>query len=105
MKTLMTAVIAFAFCHSALAGDSACLDQAVEKKLAGAAMASFMKKCARESCDTAGADKKLAGAARTSFTKKCVADTLAPYCEEQSAAKKLAGAARTSFLNKCQSGK
>ena len=50
---------------------------ATEKKLAGAALTSFMKKCefdAAAVCDTEAADKKLSGAAKTSFTKKCVKD-------------------------------
>ena len=48
-----------------------------EKKLAGAALTSFMKKCEKDSataCDTQATDKKLSGAAKTSFTKKCVKD-------------------------------
>jgi hypothetical protein len=58
-----------------------CKAQATEKKLAGAALNSFMKKCqtdAQASCDAAAADKKLNGAAKTSFTKKCVTDTVGP---------------------------
>jgi hypothetical protein len=51
--------------------------QATSKKLAGAAKASFEKKCetdAAASCTKMSADKKLAGAAKTSFEKKCVSD-------------------------------
>jgi hypothetical protein len=54
-----------------------CKEQATTKKLAGAALNSFMTKCEKDasaSCDKAAADKKLAGAAKTSFTKKCVTD-------------------------------
>lgn len=50
-----------------------------DKKLAGAAQASFMKKCetdARAACDKAAADKKLAGAAKANFTKKCAEDAI-----------------------------
>jgi hypothetical protein len=57
--------------------DSSCIAQAIEKKLAGAAKTSFLKKCdtdAATACDSQAADKKLAGAAKTSFTKKCVKD-------------------------------
>jgi hypothetical protein len=57
--------------------DPSCTAQATDKKLAGAAKTSFMKKCSTDaatSCDNQAADKKLAGAAKTSFTKKCVAD-------------------------------
>jgi hypothetical protein len=56
-----------------------CKDQAGAKKLAGAALNSFMTKCqkdAQASCDTNAADKKLAGAAKTSFTKKCISDAV-----------------------------
>lgn len=57
-----------------------CAAQASEKKLHGAALNSFMKKCERDaaiaSCDAAAADKKLAGAAKTSFTKKCIRDAV-----------------------------
>ena len=48
-----------------------------EKKLAGAAKNSFVKKCtcdAQKTCETAAAEKKLAGAAKNSFVKKCVKD-------------------------------
>jgi len=58
---------------------SSCKAQATDKKLAGAALTSFMKKCesdATAACDTAAADKRLAGAAKASFTKKCVADAV-----------------------------
>ena len=58
-----------------------CEAAAAEKKLAGAAKTSFLKKCNKNApkseCDTKAADKKLAGAAKTSFLKKCHADTAA----------------------------
>lgn len=62
---------------TAYAQQTSCKAQATGKKLAGAAMASFMKKCetdASTTCDANAAAKKLAGAAKTSFTKKCVKD-------------------------------
>jgi hypothetical protein len=62
---------------SAYAGS--CKNDATTKKLAGAAMTSFMKKCetdAAAACDKSAAEKKLAGAAKTSFTKKCVSDAV-----------------------------
>src|SRR6187402_2344292 len=58
-----------------------CDDQAVEKKLAGAAKTSFLKKCNADSggasaaCEKSAADKKLAGAAKTSHVKKCMEDS------------------------------
>ena len=57
--------------------DSSCATMASDKKLAGAAKTSFLKKCAADAqadCDKQAADKKLAGAAKASFTKKCVKD-------------------------------
>jgi hypothetical protein len=58
-----------------------CAAKATEKKLAGAALDSFMKKCeqdtAKSSCDTSAAEKKLKGAAKNSFVKKCVKDATA----------------------------
>jgi hypothetical protein len=38
-----------------------------------------MKKCetdAQKACDTSASDRKLAGAAKASFTKKCVTDAV-----------------------------
>lgn len=58
-----------------------CAARATEKKLHGAALNSFMKKCERDtaaaSCEAAAVEKKLAGAAKTSFAKKCVKDSTA----------------------------
>ncbi len=63
-----------------------CEAQAAEKKLAGAAKASFVKKCqsdaaspqaAAAACEKSAADKKLAGAAKTSHIKKCMEDASA----------------------------
>jgi hypothetical protein len=56
-----------------------CKASAMEKKLAGAALTSFMKKCqgdAQKTCDLSAGEKKLSGAAKTSFTKKCVTDAV-----------------------------
>ena len=58
---------------------SSCTASAAEKKLAGAAKTSFMKKCEKDAaafCDTAAAEKKIHGAAKNSFTKKCVKDAV-----------------------------
>jgi len=60
----------------AYAADS-CATQATDKKLAGAAKTSFMKKCVKDSCDAQATDKKLHGAAMTSFVKKCAKDAMA----------------------------
>jgi hypothetical protein len=56
------------------------------------------------SCDAQATEKKLAGAAKTSFVKKCEKDTAAAatkVCTDQAAEKKLAGAAKSSFIKKC----
>lgn len=77
MKRIALAVLLGLMTTGAYA--ASCKIDATEKKLAGAAMNSFMKKCetdAQKSCDAAAAEKKLAGAAKTSFTKKCVTDAV-----------------------------
>ena len=58
---------------------ASCKIEAGNKKLAGAALNSFMKKCETDATATCEADstaKKLAGAAKTSHMKKCVADAV-----------------------------
>ena len=81
---ILVAAISLFAANVAVAANPACETQATEKKLAGAAKTSFMKKCetdamdaATKACDTQAAEKKLAGAAKTSFTKKCVTDATA----------------------------
>ena len=91
MKHLMTVLALSVACLStpafaadpAPAAGGACETQATEKKLAGAAKTSFVKKCQKDAmaanpaaaaCDKSAADKKLAGAAKTSHVKKCMAD-------------------------------
>jgi hypothetical protein len=64
---------------SAFADGPTCNAAAAEKKLAGAAKTSFLKKCEKDAaatCDTGASEKKLAGAAKNSFTKKCVKDAV-----------------------------
>ena len=82
MKKLITLLaIAVVSATSAYADD--CAERAAEKKLAGAAKNSFMKKCTEDAkkaesnptCDAKAKEKKLAGAAKNSFLKKCVADS------------------------------
>lgn len=61
------------------------------------------------SCEAKASEKKLAGAAKTSFMKKCEADAKGGMakagddgaCGKQAQEKKLAGAAKTAFLKKC----
>ena len=73
-------VLALMFSWLALSGamaDESCKAQASDKKLAGAAFTSFMKRCesdAQSACDAQTTVKKLSGAAKDSFTKKCVKD-------------------------------
>jgi hypothetical protein len=78
MKRIVIAILLSGIAISgAVAADQSCKAQATDKKLAGAALNSFMKKCesdAEAACGTQAADKKLSGAAKDSFTKKCVKD-------------------------------
>ena len=79
MRKLIIAAALAAFGSTAFGANATCAANAAEKKLAGAAKNSFMKKCesdATAKCNAAAAEKKLAGAAKTSFTKKCVKDAV-----------------------------
>ncbi len=94
---IATSLLALGFLSSPVfAANTQCDSMAAEKKLAGAAKTSFLKKCAADAggapaaaasaaapsaaalCDQQAADKKLAGAAKTSFVKKCATDATAP---------------------------
>jgi hypothetical protein len=79
MKTIMLAAAICLFSAPVWADGATCKSTSADKKLAGAAATSFMKKCeadAAKTCDATAADKKLFGAAKTSFTKKCVSDAV-----------------------------
>ena len=104
VKKLIAILGAMILSMPAFAADNACMTQAAEKRLSGAAQTSFIRKCVVDGCEATSLEKNLVGAAKNSFTTKCVADGLQPYCEKQAAGKKLAGAAKKSFLKKCQSG-
>jgi hypothetical protein len=62
---------------------------------------------AASDCEAKAGEKKLAGAAKTSFIKKCEKDAAggamaaSPACEKSAADKKLAGAAKNSHIKKC----
>ena len=84
----LTAALSLSAFAQTPAAPSICEAQAAEKKLAGAAKTSFLKKCereaaaanpdaAKEACEKTAAEKKLAGAARNSFVTKCVKDAAA----------------------------
>jgi hypothetical protein len=77
MRALI-AIALLALAASPALADGTCKSQAEAKKLSGAALTNFTKKCAADAattCDTQAAAKKLAGAAKNSFVKKCVSDT------------------------------
>lgn len=64
---------------SAFAQGATCAATAAEKKLAGAAKTSFLKKCetdAQAKCEAAAAEKKLAGAAKNANVKKCTQEAV-----------------------------
>ena len=82
LKSTLAVLFAGLFATSAFAAD--CNKMADEKKLAGAARTSFVKKCEKDNatpasaaCEKSATDKKLAGAARTSHIRKCMADAAA----------------------------
>jgi hypothetical protein len=56
-----------------------CKSEAASKKLAGAALTSFVNKCqsdAKQKCEAESGQRRLAGAAKDSHMKKCVADAV-----------------------------
>ena len=71
--------LVLAMCLISAPAFATCKSDAADKKLAGAALKSFMQKCerdARTACDKDSTEKKLAGAAKASHLKKCVADAV-----------------------------
>ncbi len=77
MKRFVVAAIVSLFALGSAAAQETCQSKAVGKDgkaLAGAAMKSFMTKCAKDACEPKAIDKNgkpLAGAAKASFMKKC----------------------------------
>jgi hypothetical protein len=77
MRYLVVAAFVAALIGAAHAQTATCKASAAEKKLAGAALKSFLTKCegdAKKACTASAKEKKLAGAAEKSFTTKCVGD-------------------------------
>jgi hypothetical protein len=79
MKRIILATTVLLFAMGGAMAQTACDTQAVGsngKPLAGAAKASFLKKCKVDACEpkAVGSNgKPLAGAAKASFMKKCAA--------------------------------
>lgn len=79
MHKILVLIGALALGTAALAQDASCHARATEKKLAGAAKNSFLKKCEKDAaaqCEMNSKEKKLAGAAKNSYEKKCVKDAV-----------------------------
>jgi hypothetical protein len=97
-KTLITAALLWlgllAGAAHASEAQTKCEAQAAEKKLAGAAKNSFVKKCVT---DAGGAPAAPAAAAAA----KAKAPDPAEVCEKSAADKKLAGAAKNAHIKKC----
>ena len=79
MLKIFSITLLAAFSVSAFAQDQSCTAVATEKRLAGAAKNSFMKKCETEAqakCEAVATEKKLAGAAKSGSVKKCTKDAV-----------------------------
>ncbi len=74
--TLASLALCLAGAPTLAFADDACMTQSMDKKLAGAAKTSFMKKCETDTCKAQADDKKLHGAAANSFITKCVKDAM-----------------------------
>jgi hypothetical protein len=111
---MMKYALALAICFSAAPAFASCKSEAADKKLAGAALASFMTKCEKDAaaaCEADSTKQKLSGAAKVSHVTKCVAEKvgsgatpvmMTATCKAEATEKKLAGAALTSFMTKCE---
>jgi hypothetical protein len=76
MKTI---ALAIAMIVTAAPAYASCQSDAADKRLAGAALKSFMTKCERDAkttCNQHAVDMKLAGAAKNSHINKCVKDAV-----------------------------
>jgi hypothetical protein len=77
MKRFSLALLLTTFALSPAMAQGTCQSRAIDKNgkpLAGAALNSFMTKCAKDTCEPKAVDKTgkpLAGAAKASFLKKC----------------------------------
>ena len=79
MIQILALIAVLTFSSATFAQDASCAARSTEKKLAGAAKTSFMKKCEKDAtavCEVNSAEKKLKGAAKNSFTKKCIKDSV-----------------------------
>jgi hypothetical protein len=80
VKRLGLAVLLTAFALGSALAQGTCQSRAIDKNgkpLAGAALDSFMTKCAKDTCEPKAVDKNgkpLVGAAKASFMKKCQSD-------------------------------
>ena len=75
MKMIVGSLVLSLCATTALA--ATCKETATDKKLAGAALNSFMTKCVRDACEPKAVDKNgkpLSGAAKASFMQKCQKD-------------------------------
>lgn len=79
MKAITLAVAICIFSAAAHAQSPTCKSQVSEKKLAGAALRNFMKRCesdARKSCEAAAKEQELTGSVKASYTTQCVSDAV-----------------------------
>lgn len=77
MKTGLAVLATVLLTTLSAAAHASCDDTAKDKKLAGAALKSFMTKCEKDAATTCAAEakaKNLHGAAEKSFSTKCVKD-------------------------------
>jgi hypothetical protein len=78
----MAAVVGALLVTAAHAQRPTCRLQSIEKKLAGPALTSFIKKCEQEMlavCEKTAEDRKLEGPARASYMRKCVSTYVGSY--------------------------
>lgn len=78
--------------------------QSVEAPASVAASSPASAPAVKTPCDALAADKKLTGAARASFLKKCNDDAsteMRAACDAKAGGQKLSGTARRDFIKRC----
>ncbi len=97
--TLLFSLLASSMALAAPAADDSCEAKAIGKNgkpLAGAAKATFIKKCEQEAGTGAAAAAPAASSEPTAATSSCAAKAISKN------GKPLAGAAKTAFIKKCE---
>jgi hypothetical protein len=85
LRYVIAAIVGALLITAAHAQRPTCRLQSIEKKLAGPALTSFMKKCEQDVqavCEKTAEDRKLEGPAKASYTRRCVITFVGVYAPQ-----------------------